>query len=323
LKKKKKEKMNACESKIINETIGFDLVFYFSLANHLLGAITNTICILIFIKIVKEDNNRQSNMFCYLLMKSIVDLIYLLGKSIISLNNIDQLKDGFLSNLFYIILQYYVCYVAKLASSFFEIFASLDCLVLITKHFKFFIKKMAIYVVTTVTIIYTCLFYIITPFGFKVYQCTDSQNRTFYKYDKAHLYQTVLYSIYIRIHSMQRDVIHFILIVIINILIMRQLRKTTVRRRTLAKAQSLLVSTALNAERNKIKMILFMFLIHSLHFPIILFHFNLIEHNRLNNSIVRFILDISYTLYIIPYSLYNNNFKNSIKNAFNFWFCRT
>jgi hypothetical protein len=321
--------MQICKNKSImisNQTvyneIVVDFIVYSKILIYIIGILTNSFCVLIFIKIIREEINGPSNMFRYFLIKSIIGLIYFTSQSLIHLREIHKLANTFMISLIWIIFQNYISLIARLASSFFEIAASLDCLLLIVRNFEAFIKKSTFYIVTTIIISYSCLFYVFSIFTYKI--CTlSSHNDTFlFSEEESDFYKTETYIIMSRLHTIQRDIINFVLLLIINILILKQLQKATIRRRNISSHGSSLASIASNAEVKKMKMILLICLIYSLHFPSILYHFNVffLDINDFNSDIIVLLLDLTSTLSIVPYLLYNNTFKRSFQNIFSY-FC--
>jgi hypothetical protein len=292
--------------------------------NYIFGLLTNSFCVIVFINIIRQpsinNNNISSNMFKYLLLKGFTDSIFCFGKAVVAFKSVEEFKNTFILNLLDIIFLKYLCLISKSASVYFELVAAFDCFFLITRRFKFFIKTYAFYVITSIIICFSFTFYAIFIFEYKVSKHFDySQNKTLYINVQTVLSQSKFFTYYIQIHSVLRDVIPLAFLTIVNILILIQLKKSTLRRRTLSSASSAISSIALNAERNKVKMILLTSLIYLLHIPTTLKDFDIIKNNDCNVNLIRLALDLSYTLSIIPYILYNNTFKKYIHKVLCFY----
>jgi hypothetical protein len=117
------------------------------------------------------------------------------------------------------------------------------------------------------------------------------------------------------VNDILRDVLPVIILSIINILILVSLRNATKRRKNLAKsktisiAQKILLKKSKKAELNKMKMILFTNLMHIFHLPMIIYNLQLKSVNQCYTHLAQTLLVASYSIPIISYILYNNNFK--------------
>jgi uncharacterized membrane protein len=166
-------------------------------------------------------------------------------------------------------------------------------------------------------VIYTfCIpFYLSLTFQWHVVPINNST-----KSYTAELKPTSYYKYYTTIHSLMRDIIPLILLVIINILILNKLRQTTNRRRNLENNQnsnksSSMVTSSQKAEYNKIKMILYTSITYLLHIPGIYTAFYGFKYNCVY-VFTALLLLISYSIPFLIYISTNQKFRKIFLNFF-------
>lgn len=304
------------------ENIWDYLYYYHNRTIIIIGLIFNLICVIIFAKIQKKERlNCQSNFFGYLLFKSFCDFIYLL---FILPNIIYYHKDG-KHNTTYILqlwqkwINNYLVNIFELMSVIFEIAASLDCYLLISRRLEIFRKKLFLYITVILSLILCSLFYI--PFNIDVnivknitFSNLSNDYETIYFYEYSDFNYSEFSKYHLIIHDLLRDIMPLIILFILNLLILFSLYKTTKRRINLALKNSLIVAAARKAEKNKIKMVFFTSLLYLFHIPIILYNFNFIQNYPLSYILFQF----SYSIPIFSYLLFNKTFR---KYFFSIFFC--
>jgi hypothetical protein len=303
-------------SKYCGEALVFKIInYYFYYVSIYLGTIFNFVCIFIFLKICRQQQNaNQGNMYKYLTVKSVCDFLFLLMMTVdVFFNRIDGTKNtSFVLQVWLIIFDWYAFCVTSLASVMLEIAASIDCYLLISNIFTFLIKKKCFYIVTAVVTIFCVSFYVPLLFFNDIVRIEKGQG---YKVERTRFYRWKSTVYYFMVHDILRDVLPVIILSIINILILVSLRNATKRRKNLAKsriisiAQKISLKKSKKAELNKMKMILFTNLMHIFHLPMIIYNLQLKSVNQCYTHLAQTLLVASYSIPIISYILYNNNFK--------------
>jgi hypothetical protein len=308
-------------------TVKYDILsvilgFYVQTVMTYAGALLNFICILIFIEIVRYEHSNQGNLYKYLLVKSILDCLFCVQtipqmfyyRADFSTNKSRGMQYWFKYNF------YYFYPVLSLASVWFEVAASIDCLLLIARKFQWH-KTLFCFWSVTVSLIVACLiFYIPTLFWFEIERYEDGGYYS--KVTKFGLTRLMTYH-YVLIHSILRDIIPAIISIFLNSMIVYYIREVKVRRQnmeiqhsvTINHQTSTMVKKAQKAEKNKIKMIFFTSFTHFFHLPGIIYNMNLFNV-RSNNFLTQLcILSVSFSYFvpIVSYSAFNKNFSKYIK----------
>jgi hypothetical protein len=202
----------------------------------------------------------------------------------------------------------------------FEIFALIDCFCLVSRKFEWHKKKSCLYVVSILMTIIFLVYYIPILFEFKIernlnggYQVVDSNlsKSNFLRYHKV-------------IHTISRDFSPICISVVMNTLILFYIRRTTTNRqkiafrnsRTLNNQARLMIERSINAEKNKIKMIIFTSCMHVFHLPMIFFNFNFfnIRLNPLFIQLCFLSINIYFVIPIVSYVAFNKKFRKYISN---------
>jgi hypothetical protein len=299
------------------------------------GVLTNIICIVVFVKLVYPSSNsnstssttsntnnnnnisnNQGNMFKYFLIKSICDFLILL---LILPSVVVYRKNGTVINYIVLlwqkwILNYFV-HVFELASTFFEIAASIDCFISVSGHFKQLMSKFMFHSIVLIIFMSSFIFYIPFIMTFKIMRYNNGSSGNYYTMEEVNSSEFWYY--HLVIHNLLRDVFSLIVLMISNIFILVSLKKLTRRRLRLSVCESS-VRGAINAERNKTQMIIFTSLIYLLHLPIFFKNFNLFnlqKHNCASDMTVLLLL-ISYSIPLFSYILFNKNFRRIFFNLF-------
>lgn len=235
---------------------------------------TFTIKCLVQISLAKNKAHRQdsSNMFNYLLVKAISDLsIFLIAVSHIVFLASSTLRFSLMGSMWMIYFQNYALPCLFYVSSLLEMAATLDCLILFWDKLKWLISKTAFYIITTSILIFSFTFhiYIFWQLSIEEVRTVDSENKTQItyrpKYEPFRFSQVSLSLI--AAESFIRDVLFLVVLVLINILILVELRRITKRKINLETDLSDSSNTrgkytnasrpiqmAMNAETNKARM---------------------------------------------------------------------
>jgi hypothetical protein len=196
--------------------------------------------------------------------------------------------------------------------------ASLDCLCLISMKFKWHKTKTCVYIVVSSLIGFWTIFYIPYLFWFKIVKRVSSG----YVPKLTTFGKSKLVDYHVMLHNIFRDLIPFIILIIINAAIFYSVHKATIRRKSLQTTGSsgnTMVRKARQAERNKIKMMFTTSLINIFHIPAVYYNLNVskVRSDTFFSHLCFLLLAVSYVIPIFPYILFNNTFKRCIKEIFN------
>jgi hypothetical protein len=226
-------------------TIAFDI----QLTIIVLGFITNLLCIIVFSLICKTFRN-NGQMYKYLLMKSICDLIYF---TIYILNESAGIAPDEIHYIlfFQIIDKYFSHFMVSLLeaySIYFEILATIDCYVSIENKHKSLLTKKAFYISTLMNLT-------IFPFIYcaKLLVYSIKPKGEFYKMVKTPLYYSKFYEAFTILYLIIRDFLGSILMIYFNILIVYKLKKMTKLKELMGHNKARL--RALEAQKKKVTMI--------------------------------------------------------------------
>jgi hypothetical protein len=307
----------------------FDVVLQFHLRLLIicLGVACNLICIIIFVKITRSrtDNTESNFMFRFFLFKSICEFVLCVTEIPIILSLFNNIFSSRYFVIWYIVCYHYIGSVVKLMSPYYEIEASMYCVLLIYRvGDRCCLKsRLFFYLITLSTLLFCTSFYVPTLFFF--YIAKIGQNK--YQLKFTPLYFSRIGRTLILIHSILRDIQPLILLLILDIFIIIFLKKLTRRRQDMLESNNstsktstsnVMISRSQFAENNKIKMIFFTSLINICHLPIIIRNFqdDILLNVGCFPKIAVLLLDLSYTIPILTYFLFNNNFKRIFLNFF-------
>jgi hypothetical protein len=284
------------------------------------GSIFNLICVIVFIKIIKQESTAtrstdKSNMFKYLLLKSISDFLVSLSRipSNFYFNADGTNNTSLILNIWYMYINYYFIYVLQVSSNYYEIAAAFDLLLLVNRKFQPLRERFIFYIIGSVIAIFSFLFYI--PF-ILLSEITSKDGKYVFKTLKSYFFYKFLY-----FHYLIRDIIPLVLLILINYFILVSLNNIRKKRQTMMKNSNHTDNrNHRRSEMNKIKMILVICILY-------LFHLPLIINNNFNLKLIPcyeqlFVLlfHLSYFLPIFSYLLFNNSFKLHFFEFFSF--CR-
>jgi hypothetical protein len=281
-----------------------------------IGSISNLICVIVFIKIIRQESTTtrstdKSNMFKYLLLKSICDFVIFLSRIPSKFYyNADGTKNtSLILNIWYVYINYYFIYPLQVSSTYYEIVAAIDLLLLVNRKFQLLREKFVFYIIGSVAAIFSSLFYI--PF-ILFSEMTSKDGKYVVKRLKPHYYYKYIFS-----HNLIRDIIPLVFLVLINYFILISLNNISKKRQTMMNIRSDSVTrNHRKSEINKIKMILVICILYLFHLPLTLYN------NFNSNSIYCFqqffvlLFYLSYLLPIFSYIYFNNSFKLHFSKIF-------
>jgi hypothetical protein len=329
--------MNSSESIVAFKTCikFFQLVgdVYLSPIIGFLGLITNTACFLVFLKLLKVTNNVQqstsnSHMYKYLCLKSLCDILIFLVLFMYPLYFCDKcpLNGYYIMQIWYVGVYWYFTMIMELMSGFFEIVATLDCAVSIRNYPRCLLNRSTFYATSFLILAFSLTFYWYIFFYFNIVN-QDEMNRSFWKVTVTDFYKSSSGSFFRFFNMILRDIIFFILLLIINLWILLSLKKVRERKSTMQltrlttsdvilKQVSKTRSRAQAAERRKVKMITLLSISYFVgHSPIVIFYLPLHDDSDFWKCYYEFGLIIFHLTYVLPFFLYYN-FNNQFKTVF-------
>jgi hypothetical protein len=290
----------------------------------IIGIITNGICILIFSLIVKKTQ-LQSNMFKYLLIKSIIDFCICILQLMNSLNVCESFRTLLCFEMQIWIHRYLVLILLSL-SIVFEIATAFDCYININKKFECCQTNLFFCLFSFCAVVVYFLVYLIVPMIYKLKKIIltnplDNNTITYY-FPELSSFGERLFKIGIdSLDSLLRDCLLFIILVVLNVLILISLIKATKRRRSLARNNNdNLMLSSYKAERKKMLMILttgINYMIGHLPFFIVSFLYDYFRiYLNCSYIYINLLFYLSYVDGIIFYFLFNNIFRRILISPF-------
>jgi hypothetical protein len=290
--------------------------------------ISNWICIIVFIKLLKQRTNTNNNkMYFYFLLKSFCDMIIGGVEVWYPFYAANKYHNSYMNIVWYLYFHYYLVYVLALASGSFNIMGSFDCAISINKKMKWTQRK-ASFVCITLSILslwFISNIYFLLGSGIKRNPIEiDSFNRTIvsYKTDRRDFYYSKEYFIFEVAHTAMRDVVIVFLLLIINLYILIKIKKVRKMKQKLGNNDKQRVLCAIRAENRKIKMIYSLCFIYVfVHLPMVFFSLSiLVDTNSYFSIIFEFLCYFMYySHYIINlfiYFCFNTTFKQIVNQLF-------
>jgi hypothetical protein len=304
----------------------FEIILYYgTVVIPILGVIANFICTFIFITILRtQSNNNSGHMFKFLLGKSICDALNMIISSlyIFFSDNNSVTHPTYIAHFYYLYFFIYTYNVLVMISTYFEILATIDCYLIISKKWKFFQKNSIFYLLCFIVIILSALAPLYYFFKYEI--VLNTKLNLEYEQKTTSLVHSKFYKCLVLALLIPRDILSLIILLITNVFILFELKKSTRRRRILNNGHSsTMIDTALIAEKKKVYMILCASLIYLLHIPSLLQKLDLsfISSLKYYFNIKECLMDLSLSISIVPYIIFNNTFKKFFYKFILFFKC--
>ena len=236
-------KANVCISgesfSILAECIGFA------------GFVLNVLNILVF----SQERLRKRVMNIYLLAKSFSDAVALISQMISGLLKCTDcaVNYSYSFQLFNLIVPKYICYIALLSSIMFEVMATFDRYVIVYQNFNFY-HKINYRIIIGFILVYCSTFYVYKFFTLALVSSQDANGRQLYQVEKSEFGKSPGSSVLGAIHSIVRDGICVLLVVILNVLLLVKMKQLLSKKKliiaSLRAAGSKAISNADRAESN-------------------------------------------------------------------------
>lgn len=293
--------------------------FYLQLFIGLTGSALNLICIITFLRVILSLNKKE-DIYKYLLFESINDTYFTLRISlryIFDCQNECLVDQVYILKLFNLIFLIYAGYVAQLFSVFCQIASSLNVYLTIIGKSKIFERisyKMAIFLMS------------LFSFGINSYKLIvlrvlsgikENSNETIYWIQGDILED--LGDVLDDLHAILRDCICVIIILIMNILIAIEIKKSISKKRNMMRANSISHANKERIRRAEIRLTAMIFTIstitlvsHGLNF--FGYMYDEIYNNDCFNSFLMIIYLGSYSIKFFLYYFFNLIFQQVFNN---------
>jgi hypothetical protein len=302
---------------------------YLQMINGLFGSAVNIICIIVFAKMIKDKLTKE-DIFKYLLFKSAVDtyisLRLSLGRKLTCINC--ELDNYYYVRLFYWIFCIYFGYSAQLISIMSDVASCFNRYRLFTTRFKA-LNRISYKVVIFFICLYSFSFYIYKIIGFKITtQSIRVNNRTqvIYRLNSSELIPNNISDknsqILEYVHSIVRDGICVLAILLLNILTLFEIREAMYKKQNLIRHHSNETQNT-NGKRKvqkaQIRLTLMVFTISTItllsHGSIFIYFF--IKRNSKCFQIISYIsYELQYSTNFFFYLCFNLNFRKVFLSFF-------
>jgi hypothetical protein len=229
----------------------------------IIGLLACFICIIIFSTIIRSSQT-NNKMFHYLLMKSICDfcyyLIYIIDIFFLC-SSCELIKSTYFMQIFDKYFVHLMKQIFEMCTAFFEIFATIDCLISIKNKYTFFSSRKVFFISSFLNFFIVILLYFEKIFLYRIVSIKNSPDH--YKTVKTDFFNSVFFRITTVLYSVIRDSVCSILLVFFNILIFIEIKKSANRKSRLSRSHSS-KAVAFKAKSRKFKMILYTALSYSL-----------------------------------------------------------
>ena len=209
----------------------------------LLGFLANLVCVVVLASPSLLNTKRSGNMFKYLLMKGIMDGLVLTGRALAPFINCQtcfSFSASYWARVLFIWKEFYFKLTFLLCSMLFELMANLDRYLMMTKRLeRFHTSKTCFKVICVGIVIFSHLCYIFNFFVFEIKPKDISGNNStatsveFYL-AKTSLALSPLNQYYALAQSVFRDIVCVVLLIVLNILIIKSMRKLLHRKKAIA-----------------------------------------------------------------------------------------
>jgi hypothetical protein len=209
--------------------------FYIERVVFCAGFVLNILNSVVFYMLIRTEKNFKCDMFKYLFLKSIFDAYYLLRGILLFIYDCNKCwaKSNFYTILFFWVFVFYLGQVVCLLSMLCEIGASFNRYRHVSQHFQF-MSKMPLKVVLLIFLVYSLVFYVY-KFLERDLVATTVKNSTRVEYrlrynsfGSSNLILNIEFA-----HSIFRDCICVLIILVINIMTLLDMKKSLGKKKRL------------------------------------------------------------------------------------------
>lgn len=315
-----------CSSlKFINEN-------YLQMINGLFGAAVNTVCVFVFGKMIKDKLTKE-DIFKYLLFKSIVDTYISLR---LSLGRKLTCNNCALDNYYYVRFGYWIfCiyfgYSAQLISIMSDVASCVNRYRLFTTRFKA-LNRISYKIVILFICLYSFSFYIYKIIGFKITTqiiLVNNQSRVIYRLNSSEVIPNNISDknskILEYVHSIVRDGICVIAILLLNILTLCEIRTAMYKKQNLIRHrsnESQNTKSSHKAQKAQIRLTLMVFTVSTITLishGLIFIYFFFKRESKCFQIISYIAYELQYSLNFFFYLCFNLNFRKVFLSFFDFF----
>ena len=290
----------------------------------ILGVVTNTLNIIVF----SQKNMMKNTMNVYLLAKSASDLYYMVGNA---LEPMSVCFNCFTMYLYWyqtlsLIYRYYICSVAQLSSMMLDVMATLNRYVTISQNFSKFSKRIDHRLIILGIYLFGALFYIYKFFVFTVTEMRNDSVVKEYYLDYSDFGAKIGHQLFDSIHTVIRDGICVLAIIVLNILIMIQMRRAMATKKIIGSHGNKASSSKIKARRAEQKITIMVILTGIkeaiLHILLLVYYlpvpqFRDIALDDCYQDTLFFLYILSYSVNFFFYIFFNNNYRETFTEL---WF---
>ena len=207
-----------------------------------IGLLFNFFNIVVFLHPqLRTSHAKDSNMNSYLLVKCFCDTLFLARNLVISFLECSNCAAQLfrLTQILRLVFIYYICFIVQLGTMLFEVLATFDRFVIVTRKFAAFLK-LNFWAVAGAALGFCFAFYSYKLFAIHVVvvNSTTSSHRVTYDLDYSDFGLSVGNAILGQIHSVIRDLVCVLVILVLNLLMFVDMRKAMNKKRAISARSS-------------------------------------------------------------------------------------
>jgi hypothetical protein len=305
-------------SKLSNSVNDIIFVYLFPILS-LFIFITNAICLIVFIKLLKTYNQNGNKMYFYFLVKSICDMIGGLMELLLPLFSANNYIGHYFLAVWYIWCHKYCLFSLLLASAWLNIMGTFDCAISIDNKLKWSQTKQSFLLIVSFIFLFCFILnvYQLFLYGIEEVVVVDSLNSSTivgYTIKENPFFKSKLHNTMEIIQTLIRDPLIVIILLVINVYILFKIRQVRLRKEKLQISNNSIRIKSMRAENRKIKMISIIFIMYSLlHLPMFIRNSNLIKFSYFYIYLDAF-LKVLYYFYYSTFILLNFYFNSQFRN---------
>ena len=201
-------------------------------------------------------------MYKYLLVKAVYDgtnFIFAIFEFAYFSDGHGTTRNSYILQIWYIWFYFYGRLICQLCSGFMEVAATFDCYITINKRCDCCLKRFCFWVVVVVSMLYSAIYYSYFLFIREIVPINIgnlSKEESLYKLETTPFYYSSAKTYLNLIHALVRDLVILIALIVLNVLILWSLVKSTKRKRRLG-ASNAQIQQSEKAKRKKVLMVFF------------------------------------------------------------------
>jgi hypothetical protein len=231
-----------------------------------------------------------------------------------------SIDTSLVMQLWYKFLKVYLSSICITCSAYFEILATFDCFLMISRVLRSLKTSLFFKISTAAVVLVWFIFYIPELIYYRINSITivDSNVSIHKIYNLTFSNQKIVVN-WMNLTGFFRDIIPLTILLFLNILILITLHKVTKQKMKMKNSlETVSIMNAMRAERSKVKMIFFTGLIYLFHLPLSYSYYKIS-----NEQNCFFLLSIvsnrfSFSISFFSYFFFNNNFRKYFYQLFSY-----